>query len=276
MLMSRIKAVMLSLLVVIVAGSIMTATAWSAEAGPFWHHRLSTKGEGEKIEPKAPENFRGAGGEQLFKARIGAVEIEFGSPSVQVKGAIFNGALQGQIKAEIVYSQPRLVAPENKECTVTIGEKNAIVTKGYLMWKWNGAKKQLEETSVKEQSVDGIFSANEPSHQKPFVEKVNLTKYPLTTVALAGTGCGVLVGKYIVTGSYVGIPNLKLGEFSKTVAIRVIEPPKENGVFLQHYYDGEGMQGAEVGLLFGGSPAAYFLGQTEVEAAQQEVAVFER
>lgn len=277
MLVSRVRAVMLGLLAVMLAGSIAATAASGAEAGPFWHHRVTAKeGEGTKIERAAPEHFSGTGGQQLFRAKIGTVEIEFGSPSVQVKGVIFNGASQGQIEAEIVYSQPALIEPVLKGCTVIISTKNIIVTKGYLMWKWNGEKSQLEEAPSINQSVDGIFSAIEPPRQKPFVERVNLENGAITTVTLAGSSsCGVLSGTFPITGGYVGIPNLKLKEFSKTVQIRVIEAPKVTGRFLQHYYNGERAQGVEVGLKLGGNPAAYFLGQTVVESPE-EVAVFEK
>jgi hypothetical protein len=278
MLVSRARAVMLGLLAVVLAGSVMTATASAVKAGPFWHHRpIGGEGEGSKVEPGAPENFKGTGGKQGFRASISGTPIEFASSSVQVKGAIFNSPSRGQIKAEIIYNQPTLSSPALKECGITIGARNIIVAKGYLTWKWNGTKTQLEESPIKEQTVDGIFSTIEPSQQKPFVEKIDLTKAgTFTTISQIGSGCGVLSGTFPVEGSYAAIPNRKVEEFSRKVSIRVLEPPEATHVFLQHYFDGEEMQGAEVGLKFGGNPAAYFLGQTEIESAQQEVAVFEK
>jgi hypothetical protein len=267
---------MLGLGAVMLVGFVMASSAVAA-AGPFWHHRaIGGEGEGAKIEPKAPENFSGKGGEQLFKAVVAGTSVEFASPSVQVSGAIFNSTLQGQIKADIVYAEPRLTKPELKECSVIIGKNNTIVAKGFLTWKWNGTAGQLTvEPQTKEQTVEGILGAATPALQKPSVEKVNLTEGELTTVTLKGTSCGVLAGTFPVSGSYVAFPNRKVDEFSRDVSLRVVETPG-TGVFLQHYYDGEGMQGAEVGLKVGGNPAFYFLGQTEVESAQQEVAVFEK
>ena len=88
MLTSRIRALVLGLLAVMLAGSI-TAGAASAEAGPFWHHRApGTEGAGAKIEPKAPENFSGKGGGQTLLGEIGGAKIELVSDGTQVKGAI--------------------------------------------------------------------------------------------------------------------------------------------------------------------------------------------
>ena len=273
---SRIRALVLGMLAVLLAGSVMAATA-SAAAGPFWHHRVST-GEGEKIEPKAPENFKGTGGVQILKGKIGSEPIEITSTGLQVKGAIFNGPDRGQLKLELVYNQPKLVKPNKPNCVVTVGEKNIVSVKGHLMWKWDGTKTQLEKVAQQtEQTPDLVFSAVEPTQQKPFVEKVNMTNNgTFTTISLKGTECGVLAGMFNVSGSEVGIPNpAHTEEWSKKLAVRTVEGQPEIGTFLQHYWDQEAFQGALVGLTFAGNSAS-LIGQTEVEAAQQEVAVFEK
>jgi hypothetical protein len=273
---------MLGTLAVMLLGSAMAATA-SAEAGPFWHHRLNSKeGEvGSRIEPNAPENFSGTGGEQVLHGEITEAEgkktaIEITSPSVQVKGAIFDAATQGQIKLELIYNQPELKKPALKPCSVTVGTKNIVVVKGHLMWKWNGTSNQLKiQPQQPEQTPDLVFTAVEPQQQKPFVEKVNLTNNgTFTNVTLSGGGCGGLIGTFPVSGSEVGIPSPgNVGEWSKKLAVRTLS--SENGTFLQHYWDGEGFQGALVGLSFDKNPAS-LVGQTEVTAAQQEVAVSEK
>lgn len=267
---------MLGMLAVMLAGSVMATTA-SATAGPFWHHRLNSgEGEGAKIEPKAPENFRGQGGEQTLKGTIGKEPVVISSAGIEVKGAIFNNANQGQIKLEIVYKQPTLVSPKLPGCVVTVGEKNIVVVKGHLMWKWNGEKKQLEEQPQLNQKWDIGFTAVEPSQQKPAVERVNLTNNgTFTTVALKSTAtCAALAGTFNVSGSEVGIPSpSQLEEWSKKLQVRTVE--SQTGKFLQHFWDGEAFQGAELGLTFANNPAS-LIGQTEVEAAQQEIAVFEK
>jgi hypothetical protein len=270
---------MLGMLAVMLAGSVMATTA-SAAAGPFWHHRLnSSEGEGAKVEPKAPENFRGTGGKQILIGKIGTEEIEVESTGSQVKGAVFNGPDRGQVKLEIVYNQPKLIRPNKPECIVTVGEKNIVVVKGHLMWKWDGTKTQLEKAEQQpEQTPDLVFSAIEPPQQKPFVEKVDLTKGGTFTVVNFKTleKCGAFAsGPINVSGSEVALPTpSQVAEWSKTLAVRTIPTPQSPNTFLQHYWDQEAFQGAKVGLTFGSNPAS-LIGQTNVTAEQQELAIFE-
>ena len=276
MLTSRIRALMLGMLAVLLAGAVMAVTA-SAAAGPFWHHRVSI-GEGEKIEPKAPENFRGTGGAHTLIIKIGSEPIEVTSTSLQVKGAIFNGPDRGQFKIEFVYNQPKLVKPNRPDCVVTVGEKNIFVVKGHLMWKWNGTKAQLEKaTQQPEQTPDLVFSTVEPTQQKPFIEKVNMTNGGVfTTISFKGAECGIIAGSFNMSGSEVAIPNPgHTEEWSKKLGMRTVKGQPEIGTFLQHYWDQEAFQGALVGLTFGGNSGS-LVGQTEVEEAQQEVAIFEK
>lgn len=274
--MSRIRAGLLGLLAMMLVGSVVAATA-SAEGGPYWHHRaVEGKGEGLKIEPNAPESFSGKGGEQILLSSVISeakeVPVEISSSSVQVKGAIFNNENQGQIKLELVYNQPTLRTPKFPECSVTVGEKNIVVVKGHLMWKWNGEKKQLEEKPQLEQQPDIVFTQVEPVQQKPFVEKVKFLNGIFTTIGFKGK-CGPLTA-FPITGSEVGIPfPHQLEEWSKKLAVRTMPP--QNGIFFQHYWDGTGFQGAEIGLSFN-NRAASLIGQTEVESAQQEIATFEK
>ena len=163
MFISRLRALVLGVLAVMLVGSAMATTA-SAEAGPFWHHRAEGgKGVGEKIEPKAPENFRGPGGEQKLKIKVATTSLEVTSMSLQIKGAVFNGPDRGQIKSELVYSQPKLTSPNFPNCLVTVGTKNIVVLKGHLMWKWDGTKTQLGKVVQQpEQTPDIVFTAVEP------------------------------------------------------------------------------------------------------------------
>jgi hypothetical protein len=256
-------------------GRIARIGEWEEVNFPAFHRRaVGGKGEGVPIVETTPENIRGTGGEQTLSGKVAETAIQIASKSVQIKGAIFDGHGQGQIKEEIIYAQPHLVKPELKGCNVTIGTKNIAVLKGHLAWKWNGEKKQLEEEApATTQAPDIIVTAIEPTEQKPFVEKINLNGTGvLISVSFSGSGCGVLAGTFNVDGSDVGIPNLNLGEWSKTLSIRTIA--SEKGIFLQHFFGGEKFQGAEIGLDFGSS-AANVVGQTEIEAQQQEIAIFE-
>jgi hypothetical protein len=284
-LVSRIKAVVLSLLAtaVVVAVGANTAAAAEGGAGPFWHHRPvgETKNiEGTKLASGTTESFKGEGGEQKLKGKIGETEVEINSPKALVKGAISNGEHQGQIKLEIVYEQPRLIKPALKECNVIVGEKNIVTVKGHLAWKWNGEQSQLSTAnSQKElgQTWDFIFSPIEPQEQKPFpeIDKLDTTAAgTFANIQLTGSGCGIIAGTVAVSGTEVGIPNRPIEEFNKTLAVRTAESSSE-GSFLQHVWVGSRFQGELIGLRFAGN-AANLIGQTEVTAAQQEIAVFEK
>jgi hypothetical protein len=102
------------------------------------------------------------------------------------------------------------------------------------------------------------------------------------TLTFAGKGgkaseCGVLAGSFSVVGSDVGVPNRKLGAFSKTLNVRTLSNPQKEKeqIFLQHYWDGEAFQGAKLGLVVGGEPLA-LVQQTEIEAEKQELGVMEK
>jgi hypothetical protein len=267
---SRIRVLrvsVLGLLAVMLAGSVAAGTA-SATAGPFWHHRaIGGEGEGSKIEPSAPENFQGESGVQRFIATISSSSIEITSSSAQVKGAIFNTSLQGQAKFQIAFSQPTLVKPALKGCTVVIGEKNIVVSHGHLAWKWNGEKKQLEETTQEAQKPSMIITPAEIAEGVTELPKGEFTK-----VSLSGSGCGVLAGTFKVEGSETGFSSpSNVKEWSTKLAVSGVEGKE----LPQHFWNGKEFVGVRVGLLFGGNPAS-IVGQGAGSADQQEVAVFEK
>jgi len=286
---------MLGLVAVMLLGSVMAATA-SAEPGPFWHHReIGGKGEGEKIEPKAPENFKGTGGEQTLIGKVGGATVELSSPAIQVKGAIYNEPHQGQIKLAIFY-QPITVKVGGvvvNNCNAFVGQQNqfpnAVVVKGHLAWKWDGTKQQLEEQPQKQQKWDIVFTQVEPQEQpgRPLIDMREASFGSFAEINITGSGCGVIAGKRIVGGAEIGLPSLsQLGEWSKKLAVRTLQsgqfpkevlgttPPEKEG-FLQHIWVGNGYQPLVLGLTFAGLPAN-LIGQTETEAEQQEISVFEK
>jgi hypothetical protein len=280
-LLSRIRATMFGLLAVMLVGLVMAPLASAEEAGPFWVHRAEGgKGPGAKIPSTAPENFSGTGGTQTLIGKVGTTEVEFESPSHTVKGAIFNNALRGQAKFEVVYNQLRLLKPVLESCAVTLGTADIVQVKGFLAWKWNGEKKQLEEKpQTAGQTVDMVVAPTEPAVQTPEPEILKLdgpVSGGFTTITLKGSGCGVLAGTLPVGGSEVGIPEkTTLGEagFSKELNIRTI-PPQNEKSFFQHFWNGGASLGVLVGLNFSGNPAS-LVGQCNLKAAQQEVSVIE-
>lgn len=282
-------------------GSVTADAASAAEAGPFWRHRTGGSGEGAKIEPKAPENFSGKAGVETLGGEISNAKVVLTSAAAQVKGAIFNAEHQGQIKIAIFYQQPevKVNGETPKECTASIGQQgqfsDIVQLKGHLAWKWNGTRSQLIEEPQLNQKWDIIFTQTEPQQQASNDPLLDLRKAAgvFAEISLVGPGCGVLAGKQKVAGAEVGLPSLsQLEEWSKKLSIRTIpsgtlpatvetfnEKPAVGGVgFLQHIWVSpiaQDYQPLVLGLTFGNN-AASLVGQTETEAAQQEIAVFEK
>ena len=260
----------------------MAATA-SAEAGPFWHHRaINGIGEGNKIEPSAPENFRGEGGTGTLTTKIGGTELELSTSSGQVKGAIFNNAHQGQIKATLVSGQIHILKPALTNCTVTFNGNNIVVVKGHLAWKWDGTSGQLTENPQTAQQPDIIFTNVEPQEQSPFgtldYRKVGV----FANFIFTGAGCGIFSGSQPISGSEVALPTPNtLTTFSRTLKVRTIPSGTipasvgEKEGFLQHVWVGTRFQGLILGLGLGTNPAN-LVGQFETTAEQQEIAIFEK
>jgi hypothetical protein len=244
----------------------MAPGAALAEAGPFWHHRAKGgTGNGLKIEEASPESFNGEGGEQVFNGKISGTEIEITIKSVQAKGIIYNNALQGQFKLLLTGHEPKLVKPALSGCEVKVGENNEIKTEGHMAWKWNGEKKQLEE-SQKEQKPSGVVTPG------PIV--AGATKLPegsFASVSLKGSSCGVLAGTFKVNGSASALAKpANLEEWSTTLTIAF--PGWED----LHFWNGKEFVGvSSVGLTFGGNPAS-IKGSAESKAAVQEIAAFEK
>jgi hypothetical protein len=270
----------LGLLAVMLVGFVMASSALAA-AGPFWHHRpIGGEGTGEKIEPKAPENFSGTQSTQTLIGEIAGIKIDIAAPGASVSGAMFNSPNQGQFKMTITYKEPKLIKPELKECAIVIGASNTLVLKGHLEWKWNGNAAQLTaEPQTKEQIPEMIVTSVEPLQSSTSDFRKNGV---FTTITLKGAGCGALAGTFNIEGSQVGFINRKIEEFSKTLAFRTtsgeaIKSEIAGGGegFLQHDWNGSTFQGIVAGLKFGGNPAN-LIGQTETESAQQEIAIFEK
>ena len=259
------RSMLVGLVVLLLAGSL--ASAAYAEAGPFFHQRLKgEKGSGVKIAEKSPENFSGSGGEQILKTSIVGEPIEIVTKGQQVKGVIYNTALQGQAKVLMVFKEPRLVKPALSKCEVKIGESNQTKFRVYLTWKWDGTKEQLvNKNPGSVQAFDGtVIDSEIAAGAKEFPKGL------FTTVKL--TNCGVLGGSFAVRGSATApkfVPS-KLEEWSRELNLTYGE-----GKLKQHFWNGGEFIGGETGLFFGES-SADLTGTGSLGAEKQEVAVFER
>jgi hypothetical protein len=241
----KTRVLLAGLVACVLMGSVAAGSAY-AEAGPFFFGReLGSKGEGEKLSESKPVGIVGEGSEQTIKGTISTTPIEIVSKSLQEKGIIYNNALQGQAKLLLVNHEPKLVKPVLKECEVKFGTNNEVKVEGHLVWKWNGEKKQLEETPPKGQSPGLLFT--------PAPIEAGATKLPegiFTEIGFKGVGCGVLAGKFAVKGSLAATPKpVNVGEWSASPTATF------PGWKQEHFWNGKESIGAAPGLVFAGNPA---------------------
>lgn len=246
----------------------------SAEAqGPFWYHRaLGGQGKGLKISAQTPEEVRGTGGEAKVEGKILGETIEISAKEVQVKGIIYNNALQAQAKFEVVYVQPTLVKPAIS-CAVTIGNRNTVKVFAHMAWTWNGEKKQLEEQPQANQEADWIFLGQEIQQGAKGLPAA----VPFTSITISDKekSC-ILASTQAVTGSIAAsISWGGLGTFGTTQWVTMLE----NGAH-QHFWNGTENVGVETALKFNNEPAKL---KQSIETAtfgrqggaKQEVAAYE-
>jgi hypothetical protein len=262
---SRAGAALLGAMTLLLASALASATAFAA-AGPFAYHRaIGTEGKGVKISEKSPEPFQGEGGEQRQKAKLAGTEVEGIAESVQAKGIVYNNSLQGQLKMELKFHGVRATKPNLPECKITIGANNTVKVVGHLAWKWNGTAKQLTEQPQSTQGPTGVGLATEIPEGA-----TEIPEPELLAITYAGSGCGVLVGKYIVKGSEtINTKPSKLGEWSKLLSITLSE-----GKELIHFWNGKTFIGDETQQMLGGE-VAKISGESKAEVPSQEITVFE-
>jgi hypothetical protein len=262
---SRVRAALLCSLTSLLASVVLAAPALAA-AGPFAYHRaIGEKGNGVKIPEKSPEPFQGEGGQQKAASKVGGIEVEGVAKSVQLKGIIYNNSLQGQLKMELKFHEVSLTKPNLPGCEVKFGKNNTSSVVGHLAWKWDGTKKQLEESAPLHQGPTGVGLGSELSEGA-----TELPSTEFTTITFSGAACGVLLGKYAAKGSEsIKTSPSNLGEWSKSLSITLSE-----GKDAIHFWNGKSFIGANTSLLLGGEPAKVG-GESKAEVSAQEIAVFE-
>ncbi len=258
----KLKVGLQILLAMLAVGAYVAVTA-SAEAGPFFHHRaVGAKGEGEKIEVKTPEEIASSTGAAFVLVRINGMEVVLSVASMQLKGIIYNNALQGQAKITTVFVTPTIVKPELKGCTVVVGQNNTNQVFGHLAWKWNGEKKQLEETSQATQHPVWAFVSSELAEGA-----TELPKGTIISITFKGSGCGIFAGTFALKGDYgAAISPMGLEEWSTSEA-------QTPSMLKLHFWNGKAFVGAETSEFIG-------LGELKFKtigrqgAAAQEIARF--
>jgi hypothetical protein len=254
--------VLLSLmaLLLLVGSSVAAGTAY-AEAGPFFSVRETGAGEG--LGEGIPLAVRGEGGEQRLQGTIATEPIELSASKVQVKGALSNSQLQGQIKLEIIYTQPHVVKPVALAgtCVVKIGENNIVQLKGHLVWKYAGVAKELAEEGAAGQKPEIVLTPKEISHGA-----TDLPGGTLTNIHFATTGCGLFPTVAPVEGNQVALlspPGLE--EWSTSLSARTKGGKEE----LVHFWNGEKNVEGKAGLKFDNNEAS-LIGQIQLNAGGGE------
>jgi hypothetical protein len=259
---NRVRTIVLGVLAMLTVGSFAAASA-SAEPGPFWYHRSGCCTTPMKIEQPKDEQFQGKGGRQILEATIGGREVEIESPLVQIKGRIYNNALQGQIKVTIIYHNPTLLKPVLKPCEVKVGTNNEVQAFGHLAWKYQGNTSELTEQPQLKQKPDIIFTPKEIEEGAKELPKGEFTKITFT-----GSGCGVLTGSSTVKGSVSALINPPELEIWST-QLKVSTP----GWTRQHFWNGKEAIEVEPKLIVG-ELGAKLVGEFEAHADEQEIAIY--
>jgi hypothetical protein len=255
----------MGLLMLLVLGSVGSATA-SAEPGPFWHHRAEKgTGEGEKIAETAKENVSGESAEAVLKGRAGGAAVTI-KCTLKAKGKIWNATNQGQGEFTTAFTGCVLVG--SKECVVTVEPKGTY--SAHLMWKYQGQPKELENTAPqKELGQKWDILLLPPGSE--LTETGIKEEASFATITFV-KGCGVLTGmKAEVKGATVAYGGTEIGEFAKSSTYVFLGLP----AYMQHYWNGKIFVAIEPKLIFANEPAT-FATQIPLTAEKQEIAVFEK
>ncbi len=247
----KVRAGLLGLLAMLLVGSFAAASA-SAQ-GPFFHHRNKGEtGNGVKWNQqtsKPPwEAVEGSGGEAKLKGKVLSIATEITAEGTEVKGIVFNNALQGQTKVLLTYLNPKVAVPASSHCSVIIGTNNVVKLYGHQAWTWNGTEEQLKEQPQKAQKPDWIFL---PSELQQGAEGLP-TNLAYTTLTFSNNGGTCLLdGTFAVEGSTAAaVEPAGVEEFSTKETQRAL--PNEAG---QHFWNGKKNVGVKTALKFAGSPA---------------------
>jgi hypothetical protein len=193
----------------LLVGSFAAASA-EANQGPFWYHRaVGAQGKGTKLTNGTSVEVRGGGGVAVFKSKLAGAEIELTSSQVQIKGLIFNNALQGQARLEFAYNQPTAIKPSS--CTVRVASNNVVKVFGHQVWTYNNELKQLTEQPVQNQKPQWLFLGQELQQGAGNLP----TGVPFTSITFSGALCPIS-GQGNVIGSIVAaVKPEQLGAFSR-------------------------------------------------------------
>jgi hypothetical protein len=269
---------MLGLMVMLLVGSYAASVA-SAQ-GPFFHHRnVGETGNGVKWSQQTAgrppwEAVEGSGPKVTLEGKIVSEPVVITAESVEVKGIIFNNAVQGQAKLLFTYVEPQLIKPA-LHCKVVIGMGNVVKLYGHQAWTWNGTEPQLKEQPQKEQKPDWIFLPNELQQGAESLPTSQVFTQ-ITLLNKSATETCPVAGQFPVTGSVAAaIEPANVEEWSTTETSKALP-----NLTKQHFSNGVKNIGAETGLKLG-AETAKLVQEAKVKTigtqgfAAQEIAHFE-
>jgi hypothetical protein len=214
----KLRAGLLGMLAMLMV-SMFTAAAASANLGPYCYHRaLNGQGKGEKIAEQKPEGYQGQGATQVLEGKLGGGEIVIEAPRVQVKGVLYNKAVQCQTKILLKYEEPKLIKPVLPGCEVKVGMNNEVELAGHLVWKYQGIEKELKEQPQQNQKPDWLFNHNQINDEKAELPKESFTEITLGPEKACGA---LLTGKFKVSGNVGGETDADIGIWHTQEAITV-------------------------------------------------------
>jgi len=204
---------------------------------------------------------------------MAGTEFEITAPAVQVKGIIYNNALQCQAKVELKYQEVKLVKPVVAGCTVTVGTigENTVRVAGHQAWTYAELAGELTEQPQARQKPDWIFL---PAELAEGVKE--LPKESFTTINF-GSKCGVFSLLKIKVNGSVGAESKpeKVGIWSTNETVT-----STKGEQKQHFWNGTEYVPVITGLIVGTEGASYIgsftvktIGRQQLPA--QEIAHFE-
>jgi hypothetical protein len=260
----KVRLLVLGLLSMMLFGAVASTSAL-AEPGPFWHHReVGGKGEGEKIEQKAPEGYTGIVNQSEFVGKIGGTELKL-KGEAQVSGGVWNGPDQGQAKIQVKFFN--VVANNIANCTAEV--KVPQDYNAHLMWKYRGFPKELENKNqiLQGQEWDGLVIPQQSKLGPKGPEGKNI--FAIITL---GSKCGVISGLKGNVEGFTGFnaPQVPLESFSKEPIL--VFP---GGILEQHFWNGQEFVPIRLELTFNNELAKFF-SQGPIKFQKQEVGVFEK
>jgi hypothetical protein len=243
----KLRVGLLGMLAMLLVGSFAAASA-EANQGPFWYHRaIGGQGKGVKLSGQQGglpfEEVRGGGPEVKFSGKAGGVEVEMTAEQVQIKGIVYNNAIQGQAKLAFAYFNVKVLKPGGG-CVGKVGSNNVVKVFGHLAWTYAGNASELKEQPVQNQKPLWLFTGQELQQGATTLP----TEVPFTAITLSVCASALTA---TVKGTVVAtIKPEQLGAFSTTQ----IAESAENGTRL-HFWNGSSNNEGKSSLVLGTEPA---------------------